>query len=444
MSTSRLTIALSVLAVLLSVGIAVGPVPRVFAQTFIQPPAAPTGGNSALWLTTGTADERKLGSLMIGTSITPSKICLNAADSETTNLASTKCVASWTEALSLAGGPFVPLRATTVLSAANQSDPNIYFTTPFATDPGAVTIQATGNSASQNQAISLIVEANDDPGMNFGYGLFAGDGGVAANYAAQFSGRVGIGSTIDAAGNPVLKSGLLCLNDTATYASGGATGCISAWGDLVGGNIAGFVKLQTTNSPGPETGTAAVGPDVGTGFGGVGNFGTVIFGHPPAGQPAKTFCGDGLCSTHINENSSADVNYCAIDCEAPLPPLILNVFASTTPNSTSISIHITPTSGQLPSGPSSVRLLLVRSTNPSFISDLKSAFVPQNGVVYSNGQVINGVTVSYAVTLNQSGGGIDIFENVPTTRTTYYYRLYQANLFPIYNTAPLTNSGTPG
>lgn len=389
----------------------------VLAQTFIQPPSSPVGGNSANWLTTGATDERKIGSLLIGSLTAPSSLCLNADVSEITNPATTKCISAWSQVISLAGGPFVPLR-TSGLTALTQSDPAQYFVTPSATSLGASSIQATG----VNQAYSLIAEANPD--NNAGYGLFAGDGGQPTAFAAQFSGRVGIGNTILISGatGPV---GQLCLNDTAAYVPNGAAGCIDAWGDL-GGTLTGFVKLQQTNPPIPEAGTAAASD--------VGNFAAVIFGHPPTGQPAQTFCGDGLCSTHINEDQ-ANPNYCPIDCVAPNPPGSFSVFSE---DNTIINLQI---GGQAQTPAGLIRLLLVRSTNPSFINDLRSGFVPQNGVVYTSGQVLNGVTVAYSSALNPSG--FSFFDSGLTNNTTYYYRLYQANLFPIYNRSPLTTQGKP-
>ncbi|GEM_PF-4313949 len=429
MKFARLAISIVSLGLILAIGLVVGPRPRVFAQTFIEPPAAPTGGNSALWLTAGATDERKLGSLLIGQKSATcdpadllnrsdcSKLCLNSAD------INGACISSWGDAINLAGGPFVPLRITG-LTAANQSDPTRYFATMTAADYGASSIQGSG----PNQAYSLIAEANNDASINAGYGLFAGDGGATANFAAQFAGRVGIGNTILASG-AAGPAGQLCLNSTAPYVSGNALGCIDAWGDLSIGALTGFVKLQSANPPTPEAGTAAANK--------VGNFGAVVFGHPPVGQPAKTFCGDGMCSTHLNEGINTDANYCPIDCSPPSQPanVVLN---SSGNNLVTLSIF---SQAQLPSG--KVLLLLARSTNPSFMNDVRSAFIPQNGVTYSVGQVINGVTIAFSQQVNQSSG-TTIFDSIPgpTIPVTYYYRLYQANLYPIYNQQPLTLQAT--
>lgn len=381
---------------------------QTHGQTFIEPPSAPVGGNSASWITTGSTAERKLGSLSIGAlaNPTPAKLCLNALDANDL----TKCVANWTDVVNLSGGPFVALRKTGV---ALPSQPITYFSTPAANanDRGAVTIQGTGTS----QAYSLIAEANDE--ISAAYGLFASDGGDPTNFAAYFEGKVGIEATLG-----VNLPGRLCLNNITNYVTGGSDGCITNWSQLVGGLMS-YVRLQSTNPPATDSGSAGATK--------VGNFGNVVVGVAPTGQAALTFCGDGQCSVHLNENVSGNSNYCPIDCVAPLPPARLSVIS---PYETYIRFIIRGQS-QIPTG--NYYLLLVRSSNPSFLTDLKSEFIPQNGITYTAGQTINNVKI---VTARTSSGSNDIYvsDTGLATDVTYYYRLYQANLFPIYNQSPLT------
>lgn len=383
------------------------------AQTFIEPPAAPTGGNSASWITTSSRTERKLGSLSLGTNTVPASLCLNATNESD----AARCVSSWAQVINLSGGPFVALR-TTGLAAGAQSDPAQYFSTPAANagDVGAVAIQATGT----NQAISLLVEANAGI-SSAAYGLFAGDGGVATNYAAYFSGKVGIGTTT-LVGGGTGPAGQLCLNSTVAYTSGATAGCVTSWAELVGG-LSAFVHLQNTSSMTTDVGTAGVNE--------IGNFGSVVIGHPPAGQPAKTFCGDGMCSTNLNEDVGADANYCAIDCSTPAQPAQFTALYAFQGAAYFEGVG----TAQTPSG--TVQLLAVRSANPSFIEDTRTEFTPQNGVSYSTGMVVNGVTIVYAGPATP--GAVRSFsDNGLTTGSTYYYRLYQANSYPVYNQTPLT------
>lgn len=384
------------------------------AQTFIEPPAAPTGGSSASWITTSSRTERKLGSLSLGTTASPVSLCLNATNESD----AARCVSSWGQVINLSGGPFVALR-TTGLAASFQSDPAQYFSTPNsnASDFGSVAIQASGTG----QAISLFVEANSSI-SSAAYGLFAGDAGVTTNYAAYFSGKVGVGTTT-LAGGGTGPAGQLCLNSTVAYTTGASAGCITSWVELVGG-LNNFVRLQTTNAPTADVGTAGINE--------IGNFGSVVIGHPPAGQPTKVFCGDGFCSTNLNEDTSADANYCAIDCSAPALPAAFETLYAYQGNA-----YLEATgSAQTPSG--AVQLLVVRSSNPTFYSDTRSEFTPQNGVAYSAGSVINGVTVvSYGPAT--PGSPRSITDTGLTVGETYYYRLYQANSFPVYNTTPLVS-----
>lgn len=384
------------------------------AQTFIEPPAAPTGGNSASWITTSSRTERKLGSLSLGTDTSPVSLCLNSTDASDV----ARCVSSWGQVINLSGGPFVALR-TTGVAASLQSDPVQYFSTPAgnASDFGSVAIQANGTG----QAISLLVEANNNI-SSAAYGLFAGDAGVTTNYAAYFSGKVGVGTTT-LVGGGTGPAGQLCLNSTVAYTNGASVGCITSWAELFGG-ISNFVRLQTTNAPAADAGTAGIDE--------IGNFGSVVIGHPPAGQPTKVFCGDGMCSTNLNEDASADANYCAIDCSVPAIPALFTTLYAYQGNA-----YLEATgSTQTPSG--AVQLLVVRSSNPTFYDDTRSEFTPQNGVAYSAGSTINGVTVVYSGPATP-GSPRSIIDTGLTVGETYYYRLYQANALPVYNPTPLVS-----
>ncbi len=379
-------------------------------QTFIEPSAPAPGGRSASWITTTDKTEWKVGSLQVGTVTIRSKICLNATDQDDPN----RCIDDWSDVVDKLGGPFVPLRKSGLAPAAEQYQRE-YFTTPTATPTGAVAIQASGT----DQAISLLADANTGLSITAGAALFASDGGQDTNLAAQFDGRVSIGPT-ELYG--ILTPGQLCLNSPTAvpYVSGAATGCITTWSEITS-TITNYVRLQPTNPPTADAGSARVT--------GVGNFGAVILGHPPAGQPNQTFCGDGYCATHLNENVSGNGNYCPVDCTAPNPPTNLTVAV---PGSTSLLLSIT---GQTQQPTGNYYLLLVRSSSPTF------TFVPQNGVSYTPGMSVNGarIVASIIATGSTTYSRIDVGL---TRGTTYYYRLYQANLFPIYNQTPLARTFT--
>ncbi len=138
-----------------------------------------------------------------------------------------------------------------------------------------------------------------------------------------------------------------------------------------------------------------------------------------------------MCSTNLNEDVVADANYCAIDCSAPAQPAQFTALYAYQGAAYFEGVGST----QTPSG--AVQLLAVRSANPSFIDDTRTEFTPQNGVSYSTGMVVNGVTIVYAGPATP--GAVRSFsDNGLTTGSTYYYRLYQANSYPVYNQTPLT------
>lgn len=388
--------------------------PAAVAQNIFEPPASPPGGNSASWISTDATTERKLGSVMIGSFGSPASLCLNASGVGDTD----RCVTSWNDAIAKAGD-FV-LRRTSGLSASDQANPLKYFDIPTATKVGTVVIQA-----GSNQAISLLAEANT--GINSAsYGLYAGNSGALANYAAYFDGLVGVGPTkITGVGVP--PPGEICLNGTSPYVYPNPYGCVSSWSQVVG-SAGNYVRLQANNPPTADVGNAAVNE--------IANFGSVMVGHPPANQPAKSFCGDAICSTHLNEQLSTDANYCIIDCTPVVGPFsLIELFSyqgiaqfrmrAAASNPTTIT-----------------RLLLIRSENPAFITNIQSEFVPQNGVIYNEGSTIGSLRVVYSRQVSTSTD-VSISDTGLVDGTTYYYRLYQSNNYPIYYPNPLVESATP-
>jgi hypothetical protein len=164
-------------------------------------------------------------------------------------------------------------------------------------DDGYINIQALSNTAQPwlTQAVSFIAEANPTSFASIPAAIY-GDGVVGANYAAIFSGRLGV--------FPDAGLTRLCLNDRDTGGNP-ATDCITRWSDVSVAADPAIVHLQNMRSVTTQPVT-----DVGsTATGGLLVAGSLVAGLPVTGTNPVLSCGDGMCTT-VNETTAN----CPTDC----------------------------------------------------------------------------------------------------------------------------------
>ncbi len=260
------------------------------AQTFIEPSGPAPGGRSATYLDTSSTTQKKLGSLIIGDGAgTAETFCLNANSSASTDA---NCITTWTDLLGKVGGPFVETHADdTITSPGLPSSYDPSFQIGYArvrgnASPATDAIVATANLTYPGTAVAVYGTDNRDN----------------SNYAGYFSGRLSIVNHYELSPIPDIP-GEICLNADTPYNPADAApryGCIDDWAD-VGGVAAGpYVQLQPANPPNPQVGSAWISKSW--------QMGAVVAGNPSF--VSTSYCGDGLCSTNINESSGS----CAIDC----------------------------------------------------------------------------------------------------------------------------------
>lgn len=391
----------------------------VQAAYYNNPTAVPPGGNTANFLDTSSNSQKKIGSLMVGD---PShteggagyldRLCLNAYASRSGSLDyqtdKRNCIRQWSN---------IPSAYGTSLVRLYQDLPGGNY---YAPQEGYVAI--TGNIANQSAATFTTMASSGTFGGSpaplpvalYAYSSYNGD---ASNIAGHFIGRVAIKNALkpDLTEDP--DTTLLCLNDTV-YPFNETTGygCIRTWADL-GEILPGvdYVRLQSTNNPTPDNGRAAVTSAAA--------MGTLIAGDPPVcGGSGCPTCGDGQCT-----NGEA-VDTCPVDCQAVAGPGYFLAFDNK--NGTA---HILVTG---PSQPYPGTIVIFRSTDPSF------SFTPMDGAVYQANTIIGTDTVvvftSNAMYSQKSFD--DTF--MITGGRTYYYRVFAANKFPIYNHTPWTQTLT--
>lgn len=272
------------------------------AVSYIEP-TSPDGGTSAAPLNGSGTTQRKLGSLIIGSSTSPSYLCLNS-DTVTTDPAT--CISSWSQL----HGNYVTLSEKAIPPGGTLSD---YTVNGGPADSGFARIQA---DTSLNQLYSLIVEAPDFGGST-ATGLYASDSGSNTNYAAEFNGAVYVGDGTAGSAKKFCLNGLGALDTNSSSPTYGK-GCIRSWSDLAAFMPSqNFVLLQSpAQAPNPQygniavTGSAVVATDASAGL---------VIGAPVAGTSATITCGDGMCNGTENGIAGSGANYCAVDCDRTAP-----------------------------------------------------------------------------------------------------------------------------
>jgi len=278
----------------------------VSAQSFIEP-TSPLGGVSASPLNGSLTAQRKLGSLLIGSSSTTSFLCLNS-DSVINN-DTNYCISSWSQVR----GNYVTLAQTDLSSITFPSLSDHVVASGRTADIGYTRLQANGSA---NQLYTLILEATGSASQP-ATALFASDSGVSTNYAAKFNGAVYIGD------GTTTSTKKFCLNGTADVDTNVASptygkGCISSWSQLASFIPSqNFVLLQSLNAlPVAQQGRIAIS---GSGVFATDSRSGLVIGAPPAGTGIAISCGDGMC------NGSETGGSCPIDCDYTPPNNVSNV-----------------------------------------------------------------------------------------------------------------------
>jgi len=353
------------------------------AQTFVEPTSP--GGDTTAWpLNSSSNPQFKRGSLIIGSSTTQAKLCLNTDDYDD----AVNCISSWNQL----SGTYVRLQTTI---PATPTDPLSYGTA----DPGYAHIK--GNAG---QLFSIVAEANTAAGN--ATGIYASDGGQAANFAAYFEGNV----LVQNAGN----TAKLCLNDVADLSATTGKGCIDSWSDLASIASAGtYVVLQPmTSTPSPQPGQ--VGVSGGASVAQIAQS-AVVIGAPTSTTDPLYTCGDAIC------NGSETAASCAIDCDVTPPsnvtsPQVDNFFVNAfNPSIFGVMINWADPSPLIPGNADFAGVRVIRSTTIAtdpYKTDYPSMaswdITPGVGTVNDN-NLSRGTTYfysffSYDTSLNYSSG----------------------------------------
>lgn len=375
----------SLLAGLIAVALFV--LPPLARGQIINPTAPPPAGQTAVPLNTSSGWQWKLGSLIIGDNGRGNtKLCLNAPAGivDPSTVSDPTCIVTWNElGAGLAGG-FVSLRGEVIAVPGNLAS----YAAP---QRGYVRLRGNQNT----YGATLRSEANKDLGGSTA--LYA-DGLDYYNYAGYFSGRLAIEPTAS-------TLGLLCLNSTSNDGAGHY--CISHWSDIAPAAISNKLTLQDPSvAPSTEQGNVFIKQAF--------TAGSFIIGDPIA-LSVTLKCGDGMCSNYgpTPENTTN----CSIDCA-----LISRAATFTiTPDINSAVLHIvTGSQGADPN----VYVLVARSSTPTF------AFEPVNGTSYAVGGT-NALKIVIA-RVQAANSTYNFTDSGLTGDATYYYRVYQANLYPRY------------
>lgn len=406
---------------------------QTYGQSFVQPPSLTPSADVAPTLSASPNAERKLGSLLIGTSTAPAKFCLNAA---TENDPPPGCISSWSDLSSLVGS-FVRLS-----SAAISGD-----TQQIASYGSAQSGQArlSGSPSTNPLAYNLVVEPPSggfcqiNEGESDGRCSLTGNGcrynsechyndvstsvyaaGNAALSAAQFEGRFYVAPTLTPPGN--YQYGRLCLNGVDDPLNDGSGGyCISGWQELASTATPTYWKLQST---GP--GTPLDYQSAHVFVSGAANFDSVVVGDSTA-APLTYSCGDGLCA------GSETVSSCFMDCadvsalsQFTVTPVDRGVSMTIQTNRLDYSNLTTD----------DVRVLVLRSSGAPTMT-------PQNGAVYGLNSTLGNATVVYSSVADQLATVTSSEMNL-TNCTAYTYTAHQGNMYPRYASTPKTATVTVG
>lgn len=444
------------------------------------------GGPYSPAINTGPNTQQKSGSLLVGPT---GSLCLND-DPLTTADDNVNCVSSWDRFTGIIGDKvsvnIAKLPLTNSLLTTSYTLQNGFIdlvaqssqsATATITAPTSVFCNVGAGTCYNNPAI----QCTKDKDCGFSNtGIYASGGDYSSS--AIFNGRLYVkpistatcigGSNANNAcitsaqcpgvqgnGKPAVCSpaGQLCLGFSQNPV------CISSWNDFqytttitTGGAYVQRFKTSTQTGSGSETLDTKVLPqDTNLNSSGNGAFlsrhataGTISVGNAYAGDTTRPpgdpenppgmnvhyTCGNGICDSGETGNTGSPY-ICQIDCSPPQVPTLSFRFGTVT----QVRMNVAANANQKPTG--SYMLLLVRSDDIAFNGpNWANLFVPRNGVTYTGGQRFGSVTiVSSQIRVNNTT--TVVVDTVPTPGT-YYYRLFQANAYPIYNLVPPTWPGS--
>lgn len=384
-------------------------IPSVTMAQLINPTAPPPAGQTAQPLTTSSVTQQKTGTLVIGaTSATCSatdtsgcaSLCLNATGPTDTSGA---CIKSWSDIANAVGNSYLQLTSAAFPSTALPSS-----------QTGVVSMKGTDGQA-RPYTINLTADT-----VGGSTGLYA-DGRRIDQYAGYFIGKVSIAAALNG------TRGRICLNSKDDYGAVPAEDakgyyCITTWSDIRGAPITDKLTLAAAANPATESGNVVLSRAYGAG--------SVIIGDPVNVSVALK-CGDGMCSAGTTPALSENATNCPIDCAVVPQP------ASFTTTGQTDKVSIVYQSANDTTSPL-VRVLIVRSDQPDYI------FKPVDGVIYPLGG-----NSRFAVIYSNSFSRQSTLSIVDASGTygmvsgrTYYYRAYQANLYPRY-AAEVTGIAAP-
>lgn len=391
----------------------------VFAQTYLDPSAIPPGGRSAIFLDRTAATNKKLGSLLIGGHApgipNTARLCLNG----TSMYDGANCVLTWSDVGSgLFDGKVQVQKSPTSIPGSPATYTKQY---------GYYSLMS-NDAAAVRDTFSTVTNFGNAGSAIYATGNESGGTLDLQNNAGYFHGRVKVFSNVS--GPAVLAQGQICLNGTdaripcagPTCPTGRIGHCILQWSDIGTVTPDGVVQMQLASPP-PVTQIGTVG------LRDASSYGSVVLG-TPVSVPVKYTCGDGYCSNGEN-NTVGGPNYCPIDC-APISPL---QDLGIVPHDGGALVTFR-TGTQQPTG-SNVLVLIVRSEDPSF------TFVPADGQTYTEGSYGTYAVVYSRPSAQFQSTLFDDTTNGIKNGHTYYYRAYQANLYPRYTTSAKTGSVTP-
>lgn len=409
MSTRRLHISWFYKTVLVTACLVL---PSVAMAQLVNPTAPPPAGQTAQPLTSSSATQQKTGTLVIGalgaagTNCSPTDtsgcaaLCLNATGPTDSSGA---CIKSWSDIANAVGNSYLQLT-----SAAFPS------TSLPASQTGVVSMKGTDGQA-RPYTINLTADT-----VGGSTGLYA-DGRRIDQYAGYFIGKVSIAADLNG------TRGRICLNSKDNYGvvpTEDAKGyyCITTWSDIRGAPITDKLTLAAAANPATETGNVVLSRAYGAG--------SVVIGDP-VNLSVALKCGDGMCSAGTTPALSENATNCPIDCATVPQPANFTTTGQTEKVSVVYQSANDTTS-------SLVRVLIVRSDQSDFI------FKPVDGVVYPLGG-----NSRFAIIYSNTFSRLSTLSIVDAANTygmvsgrTYYYRAYQANLYPRY-ASEVTGIATP-
>lgn len=394
----------------------------------------------------GASTQQKKGTLGIGSSLVPARLCLND-DTTTTLDDATNCISDWSEINGVTDsytkiasvsvpvfdgftsgvpdgiigdqpGEYTPqLGYINLKSGLDQKftailkAPNINFCEDI--DDGFGNCSYTHTKCASNLDCVYGISPNLSKNVigTAVYGAGSGD-----SYAGYFGGTVYVRKSADG-----LRDGHICLNGLDDLS------CQSSWNGI---SATQFVKRQASNSPTAQAYGAQIT--------GVAFFGSAVIGGQVGGSfnpsPGVT-CGNGLCE------ANEDQTICPFDCLAApaTPPSSGQTMASimgSTPLTPKVQLHLTAGAPQT----GAVTLLVVRSALTP------TSWRPVDGTTYIAGTGIGNAATIVAVETTTSGGQVDTLDktfntngDVFATGKKYYYQVYQANAARRYSqpTSPM-------